>query len=171
MVSKKRIPKVKKLKRNPRREKLLDDYKKARNHQYRLDAVFRDMVAKRTGMTQTELSCAGFLMEKGKTTPGELAKITGLTSGAITGVIARLEKRGYVTYERDTKDRRKVIVKAVPKKLAHAVAVYKPVSDRYYNLLSTFDTDHLEFLMYKSKGISKILEEEIAKMEKLDDNG
>lgn len=167
MAGKKKTPKLKKIKRNHRLEKLLGDYKKQRARQYRLDAVFRDMVAKQTGMTQTELSCAGFLAEKGTATPGELAEITGLTSGAITGVITRLEKKGCIIRDHDTKDRRKVILKAVPKKLAHAVLCYQPVAKRYYELLSTFDKEHLEFLMEHSKNISKIMEEEIARLEQM----
>jgi len=166
MAGEKKTPKLKKVRRDHQLEKLLGDYKKQRAHQYRLDAVFRDLVAKRTGMTQTEISCAGFLIEKGEATPSELAEITGLTSGAITGVITRLQKKGFVTHDRDTKDRRKVIVKGVPKKLAHAMFYYQPIAERYYGLLSTFDKDHLEFLMEHSKNISKIMEEEIEKLER-----
>ncbi|MEN7549968.1 MarR family transcriptional regulator [Rapidithrix thailandica] len=43
-------------------------------------------------------------------TAGELAILTGLTTGAITGVIDRLEKRGFVNREKDPKDRRKVLI-------------------------------------------------------------
>lgn len=167
MAGKKKTPKLKKVKRNHRLEKLLGEYKKQRAHQYRLDAVFRDIVAKQTGMTQTEISCASFLIEKGEATPSELAEITGLTSGAITGVITRLQKKGFVTHDRDTKDRRKVIVKGVPKKLAHAMFYYQPVAERYYGLLSTFNKEHLDFLMEHSKNISKIMEEEIARLEQM----
>lgn len=169
MAGKKKISKVKKSKTNHRLEKLFEAYKKQRAHQYRLDAVFRDMVSKRTGMTQTELSCARFLLEKREATPSELAEITGLTSGAISGIIARLEKKKCVTYKHDTKDRRKVIVKGVPKKLAHAMFYYQPVAERYYRLFATFDEDHIEFLMEHSKNISKIMEEEISKLGKTEE--
>lgn len=161
-----RKTKLKKVKRNLRLEKLLDEYKEVRGTQYRLDAVFRDLVAKCTGMTQTELSCVGYLQEKGEATPTDLAKITGLTSGAVTGVIMRLEKKGCVTYLRDTKDRRKVIVRAVPKKIALAMLCYQPVTEQYYKLLSTFDESQINFLMYKSKSITKILEHEIERLSK-----
>lgn len=157
---------LKKVKKNPRLEKLYQEYKRIRGQQYRMDNVFKELVAKRTGMTQTEMSCLGYLTEKGQATPGELAKVTGLTTGAITGLITRLEKKGCVTYIRDTKDRRKVIVRSVPKKIALAMLYYKPMSDKYYRLLSTFDEEHIEFLMYKSKSIIKMLQDEIEKLSK-----
>ena len=158
--------KVGKVRKNKRLDKLYSEYKSIRGRQYRMDAVFRELVAKKTGMTMTELSCAGYLIEKGQATPAELANITGLTSGAITGIITRLEKRGYVTYARDTKDRRKVIVQSVPKKIALAMLYYQPLSEKYYRLLSTFNEEQIEFLMYKSKCISKMLQEEIDRLHK-----
>lgn len=129
-----------------------------------MDGVFKELVAKRAGMTQTEMSCLGYLAEKSQATAGELAKITGLTSGAITGLITRLEKKGCVTYVRDTKDRRKVIVKSVPKKIAIATHYYYPLTMKYHRLLSTFNEEHIEFLVYKSKCITKMLQEEIEKL-------
>ncbi|MEK7643281.1 MAG: MarR family transcriptional regulator [Patescibacteria group bacterium] len=156
--------KLGKVRKNKRLDRLYEEYKRVRGQQYRMDGVFKELVAKRAGMTQTEMSCLGYLAEKGQTTPGELAKITGLTTGAITGLITRLEKKGCVTYVRDTKDKRKVIVKSVPKKIALVLLYYKPLSDKYYRLLSTFDEKHIEFLTYKSKCIVKMLQEEIERL-------
>ena len=159
-----RKSKISKVRKNNRLEKLFDEYKHVRGTQYRMDGVFKELVARRTGMTQTEMSCLGYLAEKGQATSGELAKINGLTSGAITGLVTRLEKRGCVTYARDTKDRRKVIIRSVPKKIALAIHYYKSLSDKYFRLLSTFNEEQLKFLLYKSRSITKMLEEEITKL-------
>ncbi|MCL4122381.1 UNVERIFIED_CONTAM: hypothetical protein GTU68_019850, partial [Idotea baltica] len=43
-------------------------------------------------------------------TPGQLVQATGLTSGAITGVVDRIERAGYIKRERDTNDRRRVFL-------------------------------------------------------------
>ena len=158
--------KVGKVRKNQRLERLLDEYKRIRGQQYRMDGVFKELVAKRAGVTQTEMSCLGYLAEKGQATPGELAKITGLTTGAITGLITRLEKKGCVTYVRDTKDRRKVIVKSVPKRIAIATHYYYPITVKYHRLLSTFNEEHIEFLLYKSRCIVKMLQEEIERLSK-----
>jgi DNA-binding MarR family transcriptional regulator len=158
--------KLKKVKKNPGLEKLYEEYREVRGRQYRLDAIFRELVSKRVGMTITELSCLSYLSDKGQATAGELAKITGLTSGAITGLISRLERKGCITYVRDTKDRRKVILRPVEKKMALPMHYYRRLSEKYYRLLSTFDENQIEFLMYKSKSITKMLLEEIEKLSK-----
>lgn len=163
-MSAERKTKIGKVKRNIRLEKLLGEYKKVRGRQYRLDGLFRELVANKTGMTMTEQSCLGYLLEKGHATPTELAKITGLTTGAITGVVTRLEKRGCLTTIRDTKDRRKVIVRPVHKEAALPMLYYKPMTEKYYGLLSRFNEEQIEFLLYKSKCITEILVEEIEKI-------
>ena len=56
---------------------------------------FHEAVARRLGMTAAERKCAGLLAERGRMTPGELAQVTGLTTGAITGIVDRLVKAGF----------------------------------------------------------------------------
>jgi DNA-binding MarR family transcriptional regulator len=72
--------------------------------------VFHQAVADRLGMNVTDHKCAGILAQSGPVAAGELAERTGLTTGAITGVIDRLEKAGFVRRARDANDRRRVIV-------------------------------------------------------------
>ncbi len=167
----KKKTKLGKVKRNARLEKLLDEYKKVRGRQYRLDGLFRELVANKTGMTMSEQSCLGYLLENGSATPTELANITGLTTGAITGLVTRLEKKGCLTTTRDTKDRRKVIIRPIHKEAALPVIFYKPLTEKYYGLLSTFNEDQLEFLLYKSRCISKFVEESIEKIIEDGDTG
>jgi DNA-binding MarR family transcriptional regulator len=72
--------------------------------------LFHQAVADRLALNVTDHKCAGILAESGPITAGELATRTGLTTGAITGVIDRLEKAGFVRRARDAGDRRRVIV-------------------------------------------------------------
>jgi DNA-binding MarR family transcriptional regulator len=72
--------------------------------------LFHQAVADRLAMNVTDHKCAGILAQSGPITAGELAARTGLTTGAITGVIDRLEKAGFVRRARDAGDRRRVIV-------------------------------------------------------------
>ncbi len=60
-------------------------------------------------------------------TAGRLAELTGLTTGAITGVVDRLEKAGLVRRERDESDRRKVYVAVVPEAVARIGRYYEPM--------------------------------------------
>jgi DNA-binding MarR family transcriptional regulator len=61
--------------------------------------LFGDAVAKRAGLNGSDLECLDFVHLRKDATAGELARETGLTTGAITGVIDRLEKAGYVHRE------------------------------------------------------------------------
>jgi DNA-binding MarR family transcriptional regulator len=67
-------------------------------------------VAQRVGLGASDSQLISLLNLHGPLTPGRLAELTGLTTGTVTGVIDRLERAGFVHRERDTKDRRKVLV-------------------------------------------------------------
>jgi DNA-binding MarR family transcriptional regulator len=73
---------------------------------------FHEAVARAVGMTAAERKCAGLLAERGRMTPGELVHETGLTSGAITGIVDRLAKAGFAERVAHPTDRRSVIVEA-----------------------------------------------------------
>jgi DNA-binding MarR family transcriptional regulator len=66
--------------------------------------------ADRIGINATDLNCLNILSFSGRMTAGQLARATGLTTASITGVIDRLEEAGYVRRERDTADRRRVVI-------------------------------------------------------------
>jgi DNA-binding MarR family transcriptional regulator len=75
--------------------------------------LFNEAVADRLGITLTELKCSSLLDLHGAMTAGALAELTGLTTGAITGVIDRLEKAKLARRRADPHDRRRVIVESV----------------------------------------------------------
>jgi len=75
-------------------------------------------VAIRFGLSESDIETLEQLMDMGATTAGKLSEITGLTSGAVTRVIDRLEQSGYVRRIPDPTDRRRVIVEVVPDKAA-----------------------------------------------------
>lgn len=72
--------------------------------------LFSHAVADKIGLHPTDNECLDFLMMNGAATAGQLAKKTGLTTGAVTAIIDRLEKAGFVHREHDPQDRRKVNV-------------------------------------------------------------
>src|SRR5579864_4986189 len=71
-------------------------------------------VADRLKINVTDLQCLAVVSSAGAMTAGQVAEATGLTTGAITGVIDRLEKAGLVRREDDPADRRRVMVRALP---------------------------------------------------------
>ena len=68
------------------------------------------LAAEALGLAPTDLMCMCLLQLHGPATPGWLAEMTGLSTGAVTGVVDRLERGGYVTRAQDPHDRRRVIV-------------------------------------------------------------
>jgi DNA-binding MarR family transcriptional regulator len=77
--------------------------------------LFHEAVANRLGLTATEHKCLDLMMRAGEPlTAGQLAELTGLTTGAITGIVDRLEKAGYARRERSQTDRRQVRIHALP---------------------------------------------------------
>ena len=72
--------------------------------------MLHQAVAERLGLNITDHKCMGMLCELGPLSAGKLAELTGLTTGAITGVLNRLERAGYARRIRNPKDRRNVNV-------------------------------------------------------------
>ena len=127
--------------------------------------LFHQAVADRLAMNVTDHKCAGILAQTGPITAGELAARTGLTTGAITGVIDRLEKAGFVRRARDAGDRRRVIVepdlKQIERKIGPlfesmgraAVLLYSGYSVRELELLRDFAVRSLQLADQETRKI------------------
>ncbi len=85
---------------------LLDEVRRSQTATARFDRA----VATRLGINQTDMSCLDALSRIGPLTAGQLAAHTGLSSGAMTTAIDRLQTRGYVRRRRDSDDRRVVVI-------------------------------------------------------------
>ncbi|MFL6125706.1 MarR family winged helix-turn-helix transcriptional regulator [Actinophytocola sp.] len=112
----------------------------------RLSVMFRHVLAGRLGLTESDMECVDFLMDTGSATAGELAQRTNLTTGAITSMIRRLERAGYVTAARDPTDRRRVIVTLVPEKLDRGRELYASFGVQVDRLIDDYTTAEIEFL-------------------------
>jgi DNA-binding MarR family transcriptional regulator len=69
-----------------------------------------EAIGRKAGLTGTDHKYLGFLIEKGQMTAGELSVLTGLTTGAVTGLIDRFEKKKLVRRQFAEDDRRKIII-------------------------------------------------------------
>jgi DNA-binding MarR family transcriptional regulator len=72
---------------------------------------FHDTVSRRLGMTTADRKCLQILCALGETTPKHLSETSGLSTGAITGVLDRLEKAGYAARRPNPNDRRSLLVR------------------------------------------------------------
>src|SRR5262245_33252986 len=75
--------------------------------------LFHEAVAARLGLSAADHRALGLISRSGAVTAGELAQRTGLSPGAVTGLVDRLEQGGHVRRTRDPADRRRVLVEPV----------------------------------------------------------
>lgn len=68
--------------------------------------LFRHAVGEMLGLSATDMECLGLIFLKGFSTPSEIARYTGLSSGATTALLDRLEKSGLIERHLNPKDRR-----------------------------------------------------------------
>jgi DNA-binding MarR family transcriptional regulator len=105
--------------------------------------LISDLVATRVGLNSTDLECLDLLYLAGVTTAGTLARHTGLTSGATTAVIDRLERAGFVRRRRDATDRRCVMVEVLPASAGRIQPLYALLSSRLARLNKQYDEAEL----------------------------
>ena len=107
------------------------------------------MSAERIGINATDLNCLNILSFSGQMTAGDLARATSLTTASITGVLDRLEEAGYVRRERDSKDRRRVVVHLeLDKALANVAPLFLPmVRDWQERVVADYTDDELRLIV------------------------
>lgn len=112
-------------------------------------ASFFRAAASRVGMTDTDMQVIDILDSTGPTTAGGLADLTGLTTGAVTGMLNRLEEAGLVRRERDPNDGRRVIVRLDPDtdKMREISSFLHSLPQAWEELASQYDDEQIAFLL------------------------
>ncbi|MDL5051410.1 MarR family transcriptional regulator [Oscillatoria amoena NRMC-F 0135] len=104
-----------------------------------------EAVSKKAGFSGTDHKYLGFFIQKGSLTAGELADLTGLSTGAVTGLIDRFEKKKLVKRSFDKNDRRKVVVVANTNKI---IALLEPFYAEFQHetekLLASYTENEIE---------------------------
>jgi DNA-binding MarR family transcriptional regulator len=123
-------------------------------------------VTRRSGMNLTDLQCISILTSTGPLDAGSLAEMMGLTTGAVTGVINRMERMGYARREKDPNDGRRVVIRPIPEELERAGAdVFGSYERRALDaLVSEYDERDLAFLLDFMRKANDMTEAEIARI-------
>ena len=122
-------------------------------------------VAGRLGLSPTDLE-AMEILSAGPVTAGRLAELTGLTTGAITGVVDRLERAGYVRRERDADDRRRVIVRLLPERARRLERMFEPVARAMADLHGRYSDAELTLFLDYVRRANAIGHEQTARIER-----
>ena len=127
-------------------------------------ALFQQAAADQYGLGITDMKALSILLREGLMTAGEIGNRLSLTSGSVTTLIDRLERKDLVKRQPHPKDRRKVIVTANQEKLASGDNVYLSMGEAFARLLDTYTTEQLEFLVQFHLASIELTRKEIANL-------
>jgi DNA-binding MarR family transcriptional regulator len=141
---------------------LQDNSIKALNHSQLLDSleeqsrelstrtvIFHHLIGERLGLNPTDHKCLDVIIRtRTPMTASQLAEETGLSTGAITGVVDRLEKAGYVKRKRDQNDRRLVFINPLlDKAMGKLSPIFDPIKQASRNLYSKYSDEELAIIL------------------------
>ncbi|GAA1343700.1 MarR family winged helix-turn-helix transcriptional regulator [Saccharothrix algeriensis] len=127
-----------------------------------LTTLFHSRAAERMGLSPTDGKCLDLAVRAEEPiTAGRIAELSGLSTGAVTGVIDRLERAGYVRRVRDPHDRRKVLVEvtASDEESAH---LFIGARETLREVLSRFTPDEWEVLERYNRALIEVFRERVA---------
>lgn len=121
--------------------------------------------AERIGINVTDLNCLNILALSGELTAGELARETGLTTASITGVLDRLEEAGFVRRERDTRDRRRVVVRLdATRGLRDVAPVFAPVVQAWRAAAAQYTDEELTLILEFQRQLEQIMRDALVQL-------
>jgi DNA-binding MarR family transcriptional regulator len=122
------------------------------------------LIANKVGLNATDTRCLEILARSGEVrmTAGDLKDATGLTTGAITGILDRLENAGFAKRVRDTKDRRKIFVELLPNASANLAQLYDGLGAEMETLSSRYTPQELRLIESFLESSLEILKRQIS---------
>jgi DNA-binding MarR family transcriptional regulator len=118
------------------------------SQQYAYTSIqMHEAIGRKAGLSGTDHKYLGFLIEKGQMTAGELASLTGLTTGAVTGLVDRFEKKKLVKRQFAGDDRRKVFIKPNTENImALFVPLYAAFRNKSEILMASFSNKEIKVI-------------------------
>ena len=131
--------------------------------QSRTDA-YDDAVGEALGINRTDHRCLDYLELEGRMTAGRLAELMGLTTGAMTTALDRLERAGYARRVRDEEDRRRVYVELTEKVHGIVWRYYEPLARLSEKLYEKYTDEQLALLLDFLESAAELYEPELARL-------
>ena len=135
-----------------------------RRHLSTYSLLFHQAVAGSLGIHVTDLKCLDLARGETGLTPGRLAELTGLTTAAVTSILDRLERAGFVQRERDPSDRRKILVRSRPGRAEEVARLFAPLDQALANLFEQYTTEELALLHAFALRVGQILQHETIRL-------
>lgn len=125
--------------------------------------LFHQAAAERLGLNVTDHKCMDIILRasgEGPVTAGKLAQLSGLTTGAVTGVIDRLEDAGFVRRAKHPEDRRAVVIEPIPEKVAEADKVFEPLFRAWAKITPQYSEKELRLILRFMDQAADVMEQQ-----------
>jgi DNA-binding MarR family transcriptional regulator len=126
--------------------------------------LFRNAMSEWAGLNVTDMECLRLLFQKGIATPSELARHTGLTSGATTAMLDRLERAGLIERRPNPDDRRGTLVTPAKSAAEKAASWFESARNAQDELISSYLESELEIIVDVFERFTKLWEQEREKI-------
>jgi len=127
---------------------------------------FRNAMSEWAGLNATDMECLRLLTQKGTATPTEIARHTGLTSGATTAMLDRLEKSGLIERRPNPNDRRGTLIAPETSSSAKMSSWFESARKAQDELMSTYSESDLEIIADVFERFAKLWDDERGKVQK-----
>lgn len=128
--------------------------------------LFRNAMSEWAGLNVTDMECLRLLFFKGVATPSELSRSTGLTSGATTAMLDRLEKAGLIERRPNPKDRRGTLIAPVQSSSEKVAAWFESARNAQDKLIASYSESELEIIADAFERFAKLWDDERRKVQK-----
>lgn len=127
---------------------------------------FRNAISEWAGLNATDMECLRFLFVKSVATPSELARQTGLTSGATTAMLDRLEKAGLIERSPNPDDRRGTLITPTKSSAEKVASWFESARQAQDELISSFSESELEIIVDVFERFAKLWNQEREKIQR-----
>lgn len=152
--------------KKPRRRELLNKLWNLGRVMSTQTVFLHQAIAQSAGLNATDTKCMDLILRgpDDSVTAGWLSEVTGLTTGAITHILDRLERRGFIERLRDERDRRKVYVRVLPESMEPLVPRYEEIGRTYMQLVEEYGENDLELICEYLEKTSELSQRELARI-------
>jgi DNA-binding MarR family transcriptional regulator len=123
--------------------------------------AFDERVAEKLKLSRTDMRCLDLLERRGPMTAGQLADESGLSTGAVTFLLDRLEEAGMVRRRRDTEDRRRVWVEVMPSAQRRLLRMQQPIVEEMRAVTQRFKAEELAIVRDFMRETKEVFERQV----------
>jgi DNA-binding MarR family transcriptional regulator len=128
--------------------------------------LFHHAVGDILGVNVTDMECLALIVYRGLATPSEISRYTGLTSGATTAMLDRLERSRLIARRPNPRDRRGIHIALTKGAAKRLTALFGSLRKAGRRLAATYSDEELDLLADFLREIAAVLQEEREKLQR-----